>query len=83
MLATPDYQLIHDALDYDHHAVSIAHGEGFATVLRARDRVPAARLPDLPRRRLLSSSASRPAERVEAARLANALVGTGIVALIG
>ena len=24
VLATPDYQLVHDALDYDHHAASIA-----------------------------------------------------------
>ena len=31
VLATPDYQLVHDALDYDNHAASIAAGDGFAT----------------------------------------------------
>ncbi len=30
VLATPDYQLVHDALDYDNHAASIAAGDGFA-----------------------------------------------------
>ena len=30
VLATPNYQLIHDAIDYDNHAASIAQGHGFA-----------------------------------------------------
>ncbi len=83
VLATPDYQLIHDALDYDHHAVSIAQGEGFAT---SYGRETAFRPPAFPI--FLAGvyelvGVEDKAERVEAARLANALVGTGIVALIG
>ena len=30
VLATPNYTLVHDAIDYDHHAASIADGHGFA-----------------------------------------------------
>ena len=29
MAATPDYKLVHDALDYDHAATSIARGDGW------------------------------------------------------
>ena len=52
-------------------------------VLRAADGVPAARVSDLRSPASTRSSARRQGHRVEAARLANALVGTGIVALIG
>ena len=38
VLATPDYQLVHDALDYDRHAASIAAGDGFAPPTGARPR---------------------------------------------
>ena len=83
VLATPDYALVHDALDYDRHAASIAQRR---TASRSRygraDRVPPAGVPDLPRRRV-RSGVEHGAEHVEWARLANALVGTGIVALIG
>ena len=30
VLATPNYALVHDALDYQRHAVSLADGNGFA-----------------------------------------------------
>ena len=83
VLATPDYKLVHDAKDYDHHAVSIAQGHGFAT---SYGRPTAFRPPAYP---ILVAGVykvvgtdSKP-DRVRWARLANALVGTGIVALIG
>ena len=81
VLATPDYTLVHDALDYDRHAVVDRRRARVRAVLRAPDRVPPARVPDLPRRRLRSSTRTRHVEW--AARIANAFVGTGIVALIG
>ena len=28
--ATPDYRTVHDARDYDRHAISVARGEGFS-----------------------------------------------------
>ena len=28
--ATPNYRTVHDARDYDRHAISVAHGEGFS-----------------------------------------------------
>jgi 4-amino-4-deoxy-L-arabinose transferase-like glycosyltransferase len=79
VLATPDYQLVHDALDYDNHAASIAAGEGFAT---SYGRETAFRPPLYPMFLagvywLFGSS------DLVAARIANAFVGTGIVALIG
>ena len=30
VFATPDYRLVHDALDYNRHAISFAKGDGFA-----------------------------------------------------
>ena len=81
VLATPDYTLVHDALDYDRHAV----------VDRRRARVrarPTGARPRSARPRIRSSSpavygsSARSGRRV-GARIANAFVGTGIVALIG
>jgi len=83
VLATPDYQLIHDAIDYDRHAASIASGHGFAL---SYGRPTAFRPPAYPIFVAgvyeLAGYADQ-AARVEAARIANAFVGTGIVALIG
>jgi 4-amino-4-deoxy-L-arabinose transferase-like glycosyltransferase len=83
VLATPDYQLIHDAIDYDRHAASIASGHGFAL---SYGRPTAFRPPAYPIFVAgvyeLAGYADK-AARVEAARIANAFVGTGIVALIG
>ena len=52
--ATPDYKLVHDALDYDHAATSIASGDGwpYSRAPGAGDRVPPARLPGPAGRRL-------------------------------
>jgi 4-amino-4-deoxy-L-arabinose transferase-like glycosyltransferase len=83
VLATPDYTLIHDAIDYDRHAASIASGHGFAL---SYGRPTAFRPPAYP---LFVAGVyelfgyADKAARVEAARIANAFVGTGIVALIG
>jgi 4-amino-4-deoxy-L-arabinose transferase-like glycosyltransferase len=83
VLATPNYQLIHDALDYDRHAASIAQGHGFAL---SYGRPTAFRPPAYPIfvagvYKVVGTDSQ--ADRVRAARLANALVGTAIVALIG
>jgi 4-amino-4-deoxy-L-arabinose transferase-like glycosyltransferase len=78
VLATPDYQLVHDALDYDNHAASIAAGDGFAT---SYGRATAFRPPLYPV--FLAGVYVLTGPDVFAARIANAFVGTGIVALIG
>jgi 4-amino-4-deoxy-L-arabinose transferase-like glycosyltransferase len=85
VLATPNYQLVHDAIDYDHHAQSIAQGHGFAP---SYGRPTAFRPPAYPIFVAgvyeLTGTVNAPvADRNRAARLANALVGTAIVALIG
>jgi 4-amino-4-deoxy-L-arabinose transferase-like glycosyltransferase len=85
VLATPSYQLVHDALDYDRHAQSIAQGHGFAL---AYGRPTAFRPPAYPIFLAgvyeLTGTADAPvADRIRAARLANTLVGTALVALIG
>ena len=78
VLATPDYQLVHDALDYDNHAASIAAGDGFAT---SYGRPTAFRPPAYPI--FLAGVYVFTGPDLVAARIANAFVGTGIVALIG
>ena len=83
VLATPNYQLIHDAIDYDRHAASIAQGHGFAL---SYGRPTAFRPPAYPIfvagvYKLVGTQSK--ADRVRAARLANALVSTALVALIG
>jgi 4-amino-4-deoxy-L-arabinose transferase-like glycosyltransferase len=83
VLATPNYTLVHDAIDYDHHAVSIATGHGFAL---SYGRPTAFRPPAYPifvaGVYAVVGTADK-AQRVEWARIANAFVGVGIVALIG
>ena len=83
VLQTPDYELVHDALDYDNHAYSIAAGEWYAL---SHGRSTAFRPPLYPF--FLGgvywvSGVELEPDRIEVARLANAVVGTGIVALIG
>jgi len=78
VFATPDYRLVHDALDYNRHAISIANGDGFAL---SYGRPSAFRPPAYPI--FLAGVYWIFGPSLEWARLANALVGTGIVALIG
>jgi 4-amino-4-deoxy-L-arabinose transferase-like glycosyltransferase len=78
VLATPGYALVHDALDYQRHAVSIAGGHGFAL---SYGRPTAFRPPAYPI--FLAGVYAVTGPDVEWGRIANAFVGTGIVALIG
>ncbi|WP_028062068.1 ArnT family glycosyltransferase [Solirubrobacter soli] len=78
VLATPGYTLVHDALDYQRHAVSIASGHGFAL---SYGRPTAFRPPAYPI--FLAAVYVVTGPDVEWGRIANAFVGTGIVALIG
>ena len=78
VFATPDYRLVHDALDYNRHAISLANGDGFAL---SYGRETAFRPPAYPI--FLAAVYWIFGPSLEWARLANALVGTGIVALIG
>jgi len=78
VLATPHYTLVHDALDYQNHAVSIAGGHGFAL---SYGRPTAFRPPAYPI--FLAAVYAVTGPDVEWGRIANAFVGTGIVALIG
>ena len=78
VLATPNYALVHDALDYQRHAVSISGGHGFAL---SYGRPTAFRPPAYPI--FLAAVYVVTGPDVEWGRIANALVGTGIVALIG
>lgn len=85
--ATPGYALRHDARDYDRHAQSIAIGEGYSRRL-AYGRPTAFRPPGYPYflagvYRLAGVERAPVLQRVRAARLAGALVGTAVVALIG
>ena len=81
VLLTPDYVLVHDAVDYDRHAAHIVQFGSFET---SYGRVTAFRPPAFIW--LLSGFYwlfGDGEHRVELARYVNALVGTGIVALIG
>jgi 4-amino-4-deoxy-L-arabinose transferase-like glycosyltransferase len=83
VLETPNYELVHDAIDYDNHAYSIAVGEWYAL---SHGRSTAFRPPLYPLFLggvyWLTGVELEP-DRIEVARMANAVVGTGIVALIG
>ena len=78
VLATPNYALVADALDYQRHAVSIADGHGFAL---SYGRPTAFRPPAYPI--FLAAVYVVTGPDVEWGRIANAFVGVGIVALIG
>ena len=86
--ATPGYHVVHDAVDYDVHAHSIAAGHGYAHIGSGPGGATAFRPPGYPY--FLAGVYSLPgvdlanaASRARAGRIANALVGTAIVALIG
>jgi 4-amino-4-deoxy-L-arabinose transferase-like glycosyltransferase len=78
VLATPHYTLVHDALDYQRHAASIADGHGFAL---SYGRPTAFRPPAYPI--FLAAVYAVTGPDVEWGRIANAFVGAGIVTLIG
>jgi 4-amino-4-deoxy-L-arabinose transferase-like glycosyltransferase len=86
--ATPGDQAIDDAHNYDVHARSIAAGHGFARIGSGPSGQTAFRPPGYPYFLAGVYSVSgveraQPATRLRAGRVANALVGTVIVALIG
>ena len=87
MVATPGYVLVHDALDYDKAAGSIASGDGwpYSRAPGAGDRVPPAGLPGAAGRRLQGRGRrARPKhDRVVPARILGIIIGTLIVAMIG
>jgi MYXO-CTERM domain-containing protein len=85
---TPGYTIVHDARDYDHHAVSIAAGDGYALLGPGPSRETAFRPPGYPYflagvYRLAGRDRLRSDDRIVAGRIANAVVGTAIVALLG
>jgi 4-amino-4-deoxy-L-arabinose transferase-like glycosyltransferase len=85
--ATPGHVLRYDELDYDGHAVSIAAGRGFSDTL-AHGRPTAFRPPGYPYLlagvyRVAGDDRAGVAERVRVARMAQAVIGTLAVALIG
>jgi 4-amino-4-deoxy-L-arabinose transferase-like glycosyltransferase len=87
MDATPRYELVHDALDYDGHAESIARGEGYSDTL-AFGRPSAFRPPGYTYflggvYKLAGVERAPEAERIRVGRIAGAYVGTAGVALIG
>jgi 4-amino-4-deoxy-L-arabinose transferase-like glycosyltransferase len=84
---TPDYRLVDDATDYDRHAASIARGDGYADV-GLPGRKSAFRPPGYPYLlgavyRVTAVQDSRVQDRIQVARVFNALLGTLVVALIG
>lgn len=85
--ATPGYELRHDARDYELHAQSIAVGEGYSRHV-AYGRPTAFRPPGYPYflagvYRLAGAERAPQPRRVHVARIAQAYVGTAVVALIG
>jgi 4-amino-4-deoxy-L-arabinose transferase-like glycosyltransferase len=81
VLLTPGYHLVHDAVDYDRHAAHIVQFGSFET---SYSRVTAFRPPAFIWLLSLFYWLFGDGEhRVELARYVNALVGTGIVAMIG
>jgi 4-amino-4-deoxy-L-arabinose transferase-like glycosyltransferase len=85
--ATPGYALRHDARDYDVHARSIAEGQGFSKKL-AYDRPTAFRPPGYPYflggvYHVFGVDRAQAPRRLRVARIAQAFVGTAVVALVG
>jgi 4-amino-4-deoxy-L-arabinose transferase-like glycosyltransferase len=85
--ATPGYELRHDARDYELHAQSVAVGDGYSRHV-AYGRPTAFRPPGYPYflagvYRVAGVERAPQPRRVHAARVAQAFVGTAVVALIG
>src|SRR4051812_17274429 len=88
VLATPDYKIIHDARDYDRHARSLATGRGYAKIGSGPDGLTAFRPPAYPYflagvYSIGGVERADKEQRASAGRIANAIVGTAIVGLIG
>jgi 4-amino-4-deoxy-L-arabinose transferase-like glycosyltransferase len=85
--ATPGYHLRHDAYDYDVHARSIAESGGFSKTL-AHGRPTAFRPPGYPYflggvYKVFGVQRAANPRRLHVARVAQAFVGTAVVALVG
>ncbi|MDP9135710.1 MAG: glycosyltransferase family 39 protein, partial [Actinomycetota bacterium] len=85
--ATPDYALVHDALDYDRSAKSIAQGDGYPHSRRP-GRETAFRPPAYPvllagAYKLAGVESAEVEDRVRVGRILGILVSTLIVGLIG
>ena len=85
--STPGYALRHDARDYDVHARSIAEGQGYSKKL-AHGRPTAFRPPGYPYflggvYKVFGVERAPAPRRLHVARIAQAFVGTAIVALVG
>ncbi|HWH96009.1 MAG TPA: glycosyltransferase family 39 protein [Baekduia sp.] len=85
--ATPGYELRHDARDYELHAQSLAVGEGYSRHV-AYGRPTAFRPPGYPYflagvYKLAGVERAPAPRRIHTARIAQAYVGTAVVALIG
>jgi 4-amino-4-deoxy-L-arabinose transferase-like glycosyltransferase len=85
--ATPGYVLRHDARDYELHAQSLAVGQGYSRHV-AYGRPTAFRPPGYPYflagvYRVAGVERAPQPRRVHAARVAQAFVGTAVVALVG
>jgi 4-amino-4-deoxy-L-arabinose transferase-like glycosyltransferase len=85
--ATPGMRLVHDALDYDGHAVSVARGDGYSKTL-AYGRPTAFRPPGYPYLlggvyRLAGAQHAGEARRVDVARRLQVVIGTVLVAMVG
>ena len=88
MAVTPSYKVVDDAQDYDLHARSIALGQGFAHLGPGPTRRTAFRPPGYPYflagvYALGGVQRADDARRFRVGRVANMLVGTVVVALIG
>jgi 4-amino-4-deoxy-L-arabinose transferase-like glycosyltransferase len=85
--ATSGYHLRHDAYDYDGHARSIAEGHGFSKTL-AHGRPTAFRPPGYPYflggvYKVFGVERAPDPRRLHVARVAQAVVGAAVVALVG
>jgi 4-amino-4-deoxy-L-arabinose transferase-like glycosyltransferase len=85
---TPDYTLVHDALDYDNAAQSIAQGEGWPTTRGHPGRETAFRPPAYPVLlagvyKVASVERASNHDQVRAARILGIFISTLIVGLIG
>jgi MYXO-CTERM domain-containing protein len=88
IIATPDYVIIHDARDYDRHARSLATGQGYGKIGSGPGGLTAFRPPGYPYflagvYAIAGVERADKEQRERAGRIANAIVGTAIVALIG